>query len=115
MDKNVSKSPLARANQDRDYHILKKYTYYLVSKARQKHVNHIFKLGSNIHAFDSKTKNEIPYKPSSYYIFNQRTFNTNPSNGNVGYPKNVLSDTSILLTGFYPKQYYPEPLRLVKY
>ena len=30
-------------------------------------------------------------------------------------PKNVLSDASVLLTGFYPKQYYPEPLRLVKY
>ena len=30
-------------------------------------------------------------------------------------PKNVLSDASVLLTGFYPKQYYPEPIRLVKY
>lgn len=30
-------------------------------------------------------------------------------------PRNVLSDASVLLTGFYPKQYYPEPLRLVKY
>lgn len=27
----------------------------------------------------------------------------------------MLSDASVLLTGFYPKQYYPEPLRLVKY
>lgn len=25
-------------------------------------------------------------------------------------PKNVLSDASVLLTGFYPKQYYPEHL-----
>jgi len=30
-------------------------------------------------------------------------------------PKNVLSDMSIQFTGFYPKQYYPEPLRLVRY
>jgi transposase len=30
-------------------------------------------------------------------------------------PKNVLSDMTIELTGFYPKQYYPEKLRLVKY
>ena len=30
-------------------------------------------------------------------------------------PKNVFSDASVLLTGFYPKQYYPEKLRLVKY
>ena len=29
--------------------------------------------------------------------------------------KNVFSGASVLLTGFYPKQYYPEPLRLVKY
>ncbi|WP_394333256.1 transposase [Parabacteroides massiliensis] len=30
-------------------------------------------------------------------------------------PKNVLSDMAIGVTGFYPKQYYPEPLRLVRY
>jgi len=29
--------------------------------------------------------------------------------------KNVLSDVTIELTGFYPKQYYPEDLRMVKY
>ncbi|MDA6986949.1 DUF4372 domain-containing protein, partial [Escherichia coli] len=34
MGKNVSKSSLARANQDRDYHIFKEYAYYLVSEAR---------------------------------------------------------------------------------
>ena len=27
----------------------------------------------------------------------------------------MFSDASVLLTGFYPKQYYPEKLRLVKY
>ena len=30
-------------------------------------------------------------------------------------PKNVRSDVTIELTGFYPKQYYPETLRLVRY
>ena len=30
-------------------------------------------------------------------------------------PKNVLSDVTIELTGFYSKQYYPEHLRLVRY
>ncbi len=30
-------------------------------------------------------------------------------------PKNVLSDLTIELTGFYPKQYYPTLLRLVRY
>ena len=30
-------------------------------------------------------------------------------------PQNVLSDLIIELTGFYPKQYYPQSLRLVRY
>ena len=30
-------------------------------------------------------------------------------------PRNVLSDLTIGLTGFYPKQYYPGSLRLVRY
>lgn len=30
-------------------------------------------------------------------------------------PRNVLSGLTIRLTGFYSKQYYPEPLRLVQY
>ncbi len=30
-------------------------------------------------------------------------------------PKNVLSNMTIELTGFYPKQYYPNKLRLVRY
>lgn len=45
----------------------------------------------------------------------KRTSNTNPSNGKARLPKNVLSDASVLLTGFYPKQYYPKSLRLIKY
>jgi transposase len=30
-------------------------------------------------------------------------------------PKSVLSDVTIELTGFYPRQYYPKYLRLVRY
>lgn len=30
-------------------------------------------------------------------------------------PKNRLSGANVLLTRFYPKQYYPEPLRLIRY
>ena len=33
------------------------YAYYLVSETRQKRVNHIFKLGGNVYAFDSTTIN----------------------------------------------------------
>ncbi len=45
MGKNVSKSSLARANQDRNYHIFEEYAYYLVNEARQKRATDIFKLG----------------------------------------------------------------------
>jgi hypothetical protein len=36
MGKNVSKSSLARANQDRDYRIFEEFAYFLVNEARQK-------------------------------------------------------------------------------
>ena len=51
MGKNVSKSSLARANQDRDYHIFEEYAYYLINEAREKRATNIFHLGGNIHAF----------------------------------------------------------------
>jgi hypothetical protein len=56
MGKNVSKSSLAKANQDRDYHIFEEYAYCLVNEAQQKRVTSIFKLGGNVYAFDSTTK-----------------------------------------------------------
>lgn len=186
MGKNVSRSSLARANQDRDYHIFEEYAYYLVNQAREKKAVNIFNLGGNVYAFDSTTidlclsvfwwakfrKNkggikihtlydvetqipaffhiteasmhdskamkEIPYEPDSYYIFD-RSYNNFKmlykihqigayfvirAKRNLQYksikwkrrlPKNVLSDQTIELTGFYPKKYYPEPIRLVKY
>ena len=186
MCKNVSKSSLSRANQDRDYHIFEEYAYCLVSEARQKRINHIFKLGCNVYAFDSTTVDlglsvfwwakfrkkkggvkvhtlydaetqipaffhiteasihdskamiEVPYEPGSYYIFDRGYNNIkmlykihqieayfvvrakkNRQHKSIKWkcrlPKNVFSDASVLLTGFYPKQYYPEPIRLVKY
>lgn len=186
MGRNVSKSSLARANGDRDYHIFEEFAYYLVNQARQKRATDIFKLGGNVYAFDSttvdlclavfwwakfrkkkggikvhtlydvetqipaffhiteaavhdsKAMGEIHYEPGSYYIFD-RAYN----NFKILYrihqieayfvvrakknlqcrfvkwkrklPKNVLSDATIELTGFYPKQYYPKRLRIVKY
>ncbi len=53
--KNVSKSSLARANQDRDYRIFEEYAYYLVNEAREKRATNIFKLGGSVYAFDSTT------------------------------------------------------------
>jgi hypothetical protein len=186
MGKNVSKSSLARANQDRDYHIFEEYAYYLVNEARQKRALDIFKLGGNIYAFDSTTidlclsifwwakfrkkkggikvhtlydvetqipaffhiteasvhdstaMKEIPYESGSYYIFDRAynhfrmlykihqigAFFVVRAKKNLQYkpikwkrrlPMNIFSDATIELTGFYPKQYYPEHLRLVRY
>jgi hypothetical protein len=186
MGKNVSKSSLARANQDRDYHIFEDYAYYLVNEARQKRVSNMFNLDGNVYALiqrrltcafpysggqnsvrkkgeskcihymmlrlrfqrffhiteasvhDFKVMKEIPYESGSYYVFD-RTYNNFKmlykihqigayfvvrAKKNLQYkiiiwkrmvPKNVLSDVTIELTGFYPKQYYPVHLRLVRY
>ena len=186
MGKNVSKSSLARANQDRDYRIFEEYAYSLVNEAQQKRKTDIFKLSGNIYAFDSttidlclavfwwakfrkkkggikvhtlydvetqiptffhiteasvhdsKVMKEIPYETGSYYIFDRAYNNFKMlyrihqvgayfvvrAKKNIQYksikwkrrlPKDVLSDVTIELTGFYPKQYYPESLRLVRY
>ncbi len=184
--RNVSRSSLARANQDRDYHIFEEYAYFLINEARQKRATEIFKLGGNIYAFDSTTidlclavfwwakfrkkkggikvhtlydvetqipafihiteaavhdstaMKEIPYESGSYYIFDRAynnfkmlykvhqidAFFVVRAKKNLQYksikwkrrlPKNVLSDVTIELIGFYPKQYYPEQFRLVRY
>ncbi|WP_333889461.1 IS4 family transposase [Sphingobacterium siyangense] len=186
MGKNVSRSSLARANQDRSYLIFEEYAYYLISQAREKRATGIFNLEGNVYAFDSttidlclsvfwwakfrkrkggikvhtlydlesqiptffhiteaavhdsKAMKEIPYEPDSYYIFDRAYNNFKMlykihqigahfvvrSKKNLKYkaikwkrrlPKNVRSDVTIELTGFYPKQYYPETLRLVRY
>ena len=186
MGKNVSRSSLARANQDRDYRIFEEYAYYLVNEAREKRSTAIFHLGGNVYAFDSttidlclsvfwwakfrkkkggikvhtlydvetqipaffhiteasvhdsKAMKEIPYEPGSYYIFDRAYNNFKMlytihqigayfvirAKKNLQYksikwkrrlPRNVLSDSTIELTGFYPKQYYPTLIRLVRY
>ena len=55
MGKNVSKSSLSKANQDRDYHIFEEFVYYFINEIRLKRVNRIFKLEENIYAFDLTT------------------------------------------------------------
>lgn len=186
LGKNVSKTTLAKSNQERDYHIFEEYAYFLVDKALRKCATDIFKLGGNVYAFDSttldlclnvfwwakfrkkiggikvhtlydvetqiskffhiteakvhysKAMKGIPYKPSAYYIFD-RGYNDFKSlyhihlvkakfvvraKKNLKYkavkwkrrlPKNVLSDSTIELTGNYPHKYYPEQFRLVRY
>ena len=186
LGKNVSKTTLAKSNQERDYHIFEEYAYFLVDEAQRKRATDIFKLGGNVYAFDSttidlclnvfwwakfrkkkggikvhtlydvetqipkffhiteakvhdsKAMKEIPYEPSAYYIFD-RGYNDFKSlyhihlvkakfvvraKKNLKYkavkwkrrlPKNVLSDSTIELTGHYPHKYYPEQFRLVRY
>lgn len=186
LGKNVSKSSLARTNQDRDYHIFEEFAYFLINEAKRKRAIDIFKLAGNVYAFDSttidlclnvfwwakfrkkkggikihtlydvetqiptffhittasvhdsKAMEKIPYESGSYYIFDRAYNNFKMlyrihqidayfvvrAKKNLRYkavkwkrrlPKNVLSDMTIELTGFYPKQYYPEKLRLVRY
>lgn len=52
---NVFKSSLARANQDRSYHIFEEYAYSLVNEVRVKRKADIFKLNGNVYAFDTTT------------------------------------------------------------
>jgi hypothetical protein len=186
MGRNVSKSSLSRANQDRDYRIFEEYAYFLVREAQQKRKIDIFKLEGNVYAFDSttidlclavfqwakfrkrkggvklhvlydvetqiptffhiteasvhdsKAMKEIPYESGSYYIFDRAYNNFRMlyrihqieayfvvrAKKNLQYrtvkwkrrlPENVLSDMTIELTGFYPKQYYPGRIRMVRY
>ena len=53
--KHVTKSNLAKANQNRDYRIFEDFAYFLVDEAKRKRAADIFKLGGNVYAFDSTT------------------------------------------------------------
>lgn len=53
--KSVTRSNLAKANQNRNYKIFEEFAYYIVGIARAKRVDHIFKLDGNVYAFDSTT------------------------------------------------------------
>jgi len=55
LGKYVTRSNLAKANQNRDYRIFEAFAYYMVEQARAKRKTDIFKLGGNIYAFDSTT------------------------------------------------------------
>jgi len=55
LGRNVTKSNLAKANQNRDFRIFEEFAYYLVEEARKKRTVNIFKLAGNVYAFDSTT------------------------------------------------------------
>lgn len=53
--KHVTFSSLAKANENRDYHIIEDFAFYMINEARKKREDDIFKLNGNIYAFDSTT------------------------------------------------------------
>lgn len=53
--KSVTRSNLAKANQNRGYHIFEEFAYRMVEQARTLRNTDIFKLGGHVYAFDSTT------------------------------------------------------------
>lgn len=53
--KHVTRSNLAKANENRDYRIFEDFAFYMIEQARKQRVNDIFKLDGNVYAFDSTT------------------------------------------------------------
>ena len=52
--KHVSRSNLAKANEQRDYHIFEEFAYYMIEQAKQKFTNNT-PITVDIYAFDSTT------------------------------------------------------------
>ncbi len=55
MGKNISKSALSKANENRDYRIFQDYAYSLIREAQLLRSQDIFKLDGKVYAFDSTT------------------------------------------------------------
>ena len=53
--KHVTRSNLAKANENRDYRIFEDFAFYMISEARKKRIKDTFKLNGNVYAFDSTT------------------------------------------------------------
>lgn len=53
--KSVTRSNLAKANEQRDYRIFEEYAYHLVSEARSKSTEKAFGFDGHVYAFDSTT------------------------------------------------------------
>lgn len=53
--KNISRSNLSKANENRDYRIFEEFAYLLIDTARKKLINDDFKIKGKVYAFDSTT------------------------------------------------------------
>lgn len=55
VSKRVTRSNLAKANEERDYRIFEDFAFYMMAEARRLRIDHIFQLDGNVYAFDSTT------------------------------------------------------------
>jgi transposase len=55
MGKHVTRSNLAKANENRDCRIFEDFAYHMIDEAREKRGDDIFKLEGHVYAFDSTT------------------------------------------------------------
>ena len=55
LGKNVTRSNLSKANENRDYRIFEEFAYYLIDIARKKRANTDFEIQGKVYAFDSTT------------------------------------------------------------
>ena len=143
MGKSVTRSNLAKANEQRDYRIFEDFAYHLVAEARSKSTEKIFGFDGHVYAFDStndmKAMPEIPYEKGAYYIFDRgyndfaNLFNIEQieatfvvrakknlkCNKQISWkrrlPKNDLSDSIIEFTVYKSSKDYPIPLRRIVY
>ena len=55
MGRSVTRSNLAKANENRDYRIFEEFAYHMIDQARRRRKFDIFRLGGTVYAFDSTT------------------------------------------------------------
>lgn len=118
LGKNVSKTTLAKSNQERDYRIFEEYAYFLVDEAQRKRATDIFKLGGNVYAFDYndfKSLYHIHLVEAKFVVRAKKNLKFKTFKWKRKLPKNVLSDAIVELTGCYPQKHYPEQFRIVRY
>ena len=53
--KNVTRSNLSKANEQRDYHIFEEFAYYMIAEARRRCTTQTLGLDGHVYAFDSTT------------------------------------------------------------
>ena len=53
--KNITRSNLSKANENRNSKIFEEYAYYMIDIARKKRANNDFKINGKVYAFDSTT------------------------------------------------------------